>query len=113
MKPTTRYDICIAQSGVFRLVIDVVGGPDSIAGYTGEMQIRKTKSSEEILGEMDPDWFTVDSVNSQVILEIPDTETELYDWTGSAVYDMYLVGPRRWRILEGKVGLDKTVTKEV
>lgn len=110
---TTRYDMCIPQSGVHKVVITVTGGPPSLAGYTGEMQIRKTKASEEILAETIPAYFTVDDLNSQVILEIPDTETELYDWDGVAVYDLYLVGTDRWRVLEGKARLDKTVTREV
>lgn len=110
---TTKYDVCIAQSATFRLVIDVVDGPESIAGYVGQMQIRKTKTSTGVLAEMLPGWFTVDALNRQVVLEIPDTATKLYDWTGAAVYDMYLDGTDdRWRLLEGKVMLDKTVTKE-
>lgn len=109
---TTKLDLCIPQADVFKLVVTVVGGPDSLAGYTGEMQIRKTRSSAEVLAEVNPTSFTVDDLNSQVILEIPDTDTELYDWDGSAVYDLHLVGPDRWRVLEGKVRLDKVVTRE-
>lgn len=108
-KPTTRLDICIPQAGIFRLVIDVVDGPETLTGLDPAMQIRKTKASEDILAEMDLGFFTVDVDNRQVILEIPDTETELYDWTGAGVYDLYL-GP--WRLIEGKASLDKTVTRE-
>lgn len=110
---TTRYDLCIPQSGVLKVVITVTGGPPSLVGYAGEMQIRKSKTSDVILAEALPEYFTVDDLNSQVILEIPDTDTALYDWDGLAVYDMYLAGPDRWRVLEGKARLDKTVTREV
>lgn len=113
---STRHDICIAQSGIYELVVDIVDGPEALAGFGGAMQIRKTKGSEEVLAEMDPSWFTVDSINRQLILEIPDEETGLYDWTGSAVYDLYLVNADdtdRWRLLEGKATLSKTVTREV
>lgn len=109
---TKRYDICIPQADIFQLVIDVVDGPLSLSGYTGEMQIRKSKASTEVLAEVDPSCFTVDDVNRQVIVEIPNTATELYDWTGAAVYDLHLVGPQRWRLLEGKASLNKVVTRE-
>lgn len=112
MKPVTQLDICIPQTDTFRLVVDVVGGPESLSGYTGEMQIRKTKASDVVLAEMLPEWFTVDNLNRQVVLEIPETETGLYDWTGAAVYDIHLAGDDRWRLLEGKARLDKTVTRE-
>ena len=108
----TRYDLCIPQSGVYQLVVNVVDGPSSLVGYGGEMQIRKTKSSATVLAEMQPGYFVVDDVNRQLVLTIPDTATETYDWDGLAVYDLYLVGPDRWRMLEGRARLDKTVTKE-
>jgi hypothetical protein len=112
VKPVTQLDICIPQSATFRLVITVSGGPTSLSGYTGEMQVRKTKASPEVLADVTADMFTVDDINRQVILEIPDTDTALYDWTGTALYDLYLVGPERWRLLEGQARLDKTVTRE-
>lgn len=112
MKSTTKMDICIPQADVYKLVIDVTGGPDSLAGYVGEMQIRKTVPSDVVLADMDPGWFTVDDLNRQVVLEVPDTATELYDWSGAAVYDLHLVGIDRWRLIEGRAFLRKTVTRE-
>jgi hypothetical protein len=114
VKPTTRKDLCIPQTDIFRLVVTVSGGPDDITGYTAEMQIRKTKASTVVLADLDPDWFTIDAVNRQVVLEIPAEATAVYDWTGAAMYDMHLLGtsPERWRLLEGKASLDKTVTRE-
>lgn len=112
MKHTTRKDISIPQGDVFRIVVTVVDGPTSLAGYVGEMQIRKTKSSTETLAEMNDEWFTIDDINRQVVLEIPETATVSYDWIGSAVYDMHIVGPDRWRLIEGKVCLNKAVTQE-
>jgi len=108
-----QYDICIPQADTFFLVVDIVGGPASLVGYVGEMQIRKTKSSDVVLAEIDPAYFTVDDINRQLVLEIPDSATALYDWTGAAVYDMHLAGTDRWRVLEGKARLNKVVTREV
>jgi len=112
--PITKKDIIIPQSGTFRLVITVVGGPPSMSGYTGEMQIRKTKVSEETLAEVDPTCFLVDDLNRQIVLEIPDEDTAAYDWSGNAVYDLYIEGPSadRWRVIQGLAFLDKTVTRE-
>jgi hypothetical protein len=109
---TTQYDICIPQADTYQLVVDIVDGPETLGGYGGEMQIRKTKSSEEVLAEMDPSWFTVDTVNRQLVLEIPSDETAVYDWVGTAVYDLHLVGTDRFRLIEGKARLDKVVTRE-
>lgn len=114
MRQTTKLDIIIPQGDNFRLVITVVGGPGSLAGYAGEMQIRKTKASDVILAEMQPGWFTVDSLNGQVVLDIPDEASALYDWSGEALYDLHLDnGTDRWRVLEGRAKLSKTVTREV
>ena len=112
IKHTTKKDICIPQGDVYRIVVTVVDGPSSLAGYTGIMQIRKTKGSTEVLAEMNDDWFTIDDISRQVVLEIPDTATATYDWVGAAVYDMHLVGPDQWRLIEGKAMLNKTVTQE-
>lgn len=106
---TTKKDICLPQAGQYQLVITVVGGPDTLAGLEGAMQVRKTKASEAVLAEMLPEYFTVDDVNRQVVLEVPDEVTSTYDWAGWAVYDLYL-GP--WRLIEGRIQLDKTVTRE-
>jgi hypothetical protein len=108
-----RKDLVFPQSGMYRLVVTIVGGPISIAGYTGAMQVRPAKASAEVLAEMDPAWFTVDDVNRQLVLEVPDEATAAYDWSGLAVYDLYLTnGTDRWRLVEGNARLDKTVTRE-
>jgi hypothetical protein len=113
MRPTTKKDLCIPREDNFRLVITVSGGPDSLAGYEGEMQIRKTKTSTEVLAEMDKSWFTIDDLTRQVVLEIPNAETGTYDWTGQALYDLHIDdGTDRWRLLEGRVSLNMNVTED-
>jgi hypothetical protein len=111
---TTKYDMIIPQSGTYRLVIDIVGGPDTLTGYIGSMQIRAAKGDIEELATVDPMDFDINDQTLQVVLEIPDEETGSWDWSGRAVYDMYIEGPSgdRWRILEGLATLSKTVTQE-
>jgi hypothetical protein len=113
--PTTKNDITIPQAGTFVFVVDVVGGPDSLAGYTADMQIREVKASTDTLADLPTSYFTVDDVNRQVVLEIPDEDTAIYDWARPAVYDIYIEGPSgdRWRLIEGVAHLNKTVTREV
>jgi hypothetical protein len=95
-------------------VVNVIGGPDSIEGYVGSMQVRPEKESVELLAEVDPADITVNHLTRQVTVEIPSEETLLYDWDGLAVYDLYIEGPAgdRWRLVEGNVRISKTVTRE-
>jgi hypothetical protein len=112
MRPITTVDLCIKQSGMYRLVVTVVGGPASLIGFGGAMQIRKTRASTVVLAEMLPQYFNVDDGNRQLVLEIPDEDTALYDWEGWAVYDLFLTnGTDRWPLCEGRVQLDKAVTR--
>lgn len=111
----TRHNISIPQDSTYVLVVSVVGGPPSIDLYTGSMQIRPSKDSAEVLADLDDTFFTVDALNRQVVLELTDEETGSYDWSGNAVYDMYIEGPSgdRWRLIEGLATLNRTVTREV
>jgi hypothetical protein len=110
----TQKNLCIEQASTFVLVMTVVGGPESLTDYEGEMQIRRSKSDTTTLVDVPTANFTVNDGTKQVILEIPSDETELYDWSGFAVYDAYVVGPTndRWRLIQGTARLSKTVTRE-
>lgn len=110
---TTKFDITVPQSDTFRLVITVNGGPVALAGYACVMQVRQSKASTAFLAEMGEELFTVDDINRQVVLEVPDEQTALYDWASPAVYDIHMEGPAgdRWRLLEGTARLNKTVTR--
>jgi hypothetical protein len=111
---TARQDIVIPQGGTFRLIVNVISGPGDITGFTGEMQVRKSKGNEVALVDVAPEHFTADNVNRQLVMEIPSSVTETYEWDGPAVYDLYLVGAgeARWRLVEGIARLSKTVTRE-
>ncbi len=111
---TTRHNIIIPQGGTYRLVVNVVGGPDNLSGYVGDMDIRQVKASTPALVKVPESCFTVDDINRQLVLVLPDELTADYDWSLNAVYDLYVVGPSgdRWRVLEGTAVLNKTVTRE-
>lgn len=111
---TTKHDIVIPQAGTFRFVVTVEGGPTSLAGYTADMQIREMKSSAAMLANFQSSFFVVDDINRQVVLEVSDEDTAVFEWSRPAVYDIYIEGPLgdRWRLIEGVATLNKTVTRE-
>lgn len=111
LETTTKLNLVIPQGATYRFVLDLVGGPASLVGYTGWMQIRDMKESLVVLAEYTTD-IVVNSNTHQVVVTIPDTETELYTWH-NAVYDLVIQGPQgTWRVVEGNVRVNKSVTRE-
>lgn len=107
-----QLPIEIEQGSNFRLVVTLVGGPDSWTGYTGRMQIRAQKSSSEVL--FDTSEITVDTINKQAVLEISAVDTAEFDWTNGS-YDVLLTSGDEqdaYRVVEGKVKVDHSVTRE-
>lgn len=109
---TTKLNLTIPQGSVYRFVVTVVGGPDDMTGFAGWMQIRDTKASDVVLDELTTE-ITVNHTTRQVVVTIPDTVTELYAWD-NAVYDLVIIGPddERWRVVEGYVHVNHSVTRE-
>lgn len=107
-----KLDIVIEQSSDFQLVVTVVGGPVSMTGYTGAMQIRPGKGSSELRYDVPSSAITVDAANRQVVVDLPWTESVEFYWD----YGMYDVVIRSsdhadaWRVVEGKVTVDHRVT---
>jgi hypothetical protein len=92
----------------------VVGGPTSLSGYTGEMQIRGMKTDEVVLYQADPGDITFDVPNRIVTVRIPYEETSDFTWD-RGVYDVRIKADddsEAWRVLEGKVTVDHWVTRE-
>lgn len=92
----------------------VVGGPASLSGYTGEMQIRAQKSDSVVLHQADPADITFDIPNRIVNVRIPFHRTETFTWD-RGVYDVRIKADddsEAWRVLEGKVTVDHWVTRE-
>lgn len=110
---TTVANMRIPQGASFRFVASIVsGGPEDLTGYTGWMQIRPIKHTPEVLAEFTEAEITVNPITSQVVLEIPDTLTAEYDWD-TGVYDLIIEGPEgTWRVIEGNVTINHSVTRE-
>lgn len=110
--PATKQDLVIEQNATGVFVVTVNGGPDTLLGLQGEMQIREAKAATDVLAELGPEDIEVDPDNRQVIVTIPSAESAGYDWE-EGVYDLYLVGAsERWRLAEGRVRLSRSVTRE-
>lgn len=109
---TTKLNLTIPQGSIYRFVVTVVGGPADLTGYTGWMQIRETKSDAVVLDELTTE-ITVNNTTRQVVVTIPDTVTALYTWD-NALYDLVIIGPadERWRVVEGYVRVNHSVTRE-
>lgn len=109
----TKLPITIEQGSDFVLVVTVVGGPVSMSGYTGSMQIRSIKSSSPALYSVPSGMITVDAPNRQVLVSLPWTETVDFDWDGG-LYDLVITSGNSadaYRIVEGKVSIDHSVTR--
>lgn len=107
-----KLDITIEQGSDFQLVVTVVGGPVSMAGYTAKMQIRPGKSSTDLRYDVPSSALTVDSLNRQVVVDLPWTESVPFSWD-SGMYDVVIVSADNldaWRVVEGKVTIDHRVT---
>jgi hypothetical protein len=102
----------IPQGGTVEFTVDVIGGPTTLTGYTGAMQIREMRSSETVLAEISPNSITVNADTRQVTVRIPSEETSEYDFR-SGVYDLLIIGPSgdAWRICEGRATLSLAVTR--
>ena len=111
---STKLNRIIDEGSVHAFVVNVVGGPASIENYVGSMQIRATKEDTELLAEVNPNSITVNHLTRQVTVVIPNEDTVAYEWSGVAVYDLYIEGPDgdRWRLVEGTIRISREVTRE-
>ena len=112
-----RYDFEISQGTTFRREFvwkDDAGVVIDITGYTAKMQLRKTKESSVVLHEASTSnsGLTITGAQGKVALLITDEQSALFTFS-SAYYDLelYSTGGETYRILEGKVRLNKEVTR--
>lgn len=98
--------------GTVEFVVDVIGGPEDLTGYTGAMMIRGLRDDAVPLATVPTDGITVDAVNRQVTVRIPSIVTDLYTWE-RGVYDLVITGPSadRWPLVEGRVINQQLVTR--
>lgn len=111
---TLVEDIVIQQGATYRRIYAVTNAPGSIAGYTAKMQVRLSKSSEDVLVDV---TAVVDGINNQVVVTITDDATRVMNWLYGR-YDVELVNPsagvndiKTWRIAEGAARFSKEVTR--
>lgn len=102
----------IEQGADCVLNVSVTGGPDSLSGYTGAMQIRSLKTDPVVLYEVDPANIGFDAGNRVVTVRIPAADTATFTWD-RGVYDVRISSAdSAWRIAEGKITVDHWVTRE-
>jgi hypothetical protein len=109
-----KLPIVIEQGAEFDMVITVVGGPASLAGYTGSMQIRESKASSTVVYEVPSGGITIDPDNRQVSVNIDYLATAGFTWN-MAVYDVLITSADETdahRVAEGKIKIDHSVTRE-
>jgi hypothetical protein len=107
----------IPQNGIWQVTFSVLLNNQAvdITGWTAEMQIRPTKPSSTILAAYSTtsgQYMTIDGPSGNVQLDVPATQTLGYTF-GRAVYDTYAIDTsgRRFRLSEGSVIVDETVTR--
>jgi hypothetical protein len=110
----TTYDLDIRAGGTTEFVVDVIGGPSSLSGYTGLIQFRPIRGSVEVLGEVEPPNIVVNDITSQVTVRIPGELSLEWDFS-HAVYDLLLshVSGDPWVLVQGHVRLYPFITSEV
>ena len=109
-----KLPIVIEQGAEFDMVITVVGGPASLAGFTGAMQIRESRSSTAVMYEVPSGGITIDPDNRQVSVNIDHLATAGFTWN-LAVYDVLITSAdetEAHRVAEGKIKIDHSVTRE-
>lgn len=111
--PATTKDIRIEQGTTFRLVVTVLPGvPEDITGYTAAMQVRPYRASLEVLADLDENEITVNNITRQVVVTIPASVTETYDWR-EGDYDLVITGVGgKFRLVQGRAVVSPSVTRE-
>lgn len=111
----TKKDLVVPSGQTFEFVVDVLGGPSTIEGYTGSMMVRQGRYDLVPLLSVPESAFTVNASTRQVTVRIPGELTEDLDLElAPGVYDLLLTGPSgdEWRLLEGRVTAQTSVTRE-
>lgn len=109
-----KYDLTILQGATFGLTVKLKqsnGLPFDLTGYTGKGQIRETPDDPVSICDIDI-TFSNPRKNGQIELKIPADKTKEFNF-GWGVYDVKLTSSQDEviRILQGKVLVDKEVTK--
>lgn len=118
-------DLKIEQGATYRLPFQwcaknsdgTVGDPHDITGWTARMQIREKIASEDFMVEATSDngMLVLGGVDGRITIQLTSDATMALVKNG--VYDLELTDPSQppglgdYRLLEGKVTVDKNTTR--
>lgn len=95
---------------------DSVGTPLNLAGYSAQMQIRRTAGAcqtiDDLTSEGEEPRIKIDADAGKLTLNFPHTVTE--NWpSGTMVYDVEITSPagQITRILQGNISVSAEVTR--
>lgn len=108
----TTFELEIDAGGTTEFVVDVVGGPIALDGYTGRMQIRSIAGDDVVLTEVSPGDITVNPLTRQVTVKIPGDETSGYGFR-RGVYELLIVHASNvpWSLAKGHVLVYSAITE--
>lgn len=115
MKPGT-YDFTIYQGSTFHRIFtlrDKDGGTIDLTDFEVRMAIRNEIDSEIIASydSASDTELSIDILNGQITLNIPDVETETLDFR-YGLYDLEIYSDEVvYRIMQGNVTLSKEITR--
>lgn len=108
---TASLNLTIPAYADLRMQVDVLGGPESLVGYTGKMQIRATTDAATTLADYGTSEITIDTALRTVSLVVLAAVTANYAWT-TGVYDLVITGPDgTYRLVQGLVTVLPGVTR--
>ncbi|MET0419417.1 MAG: hypothetical protein ABW022_25670 [Actinoplanes sp.] len=107
-----QRDLEIPGGSTVEFVVDVIGGPTDLAGYTGQLHIKDLRTDILPIAEVPTSAIVVNPGTRQVTVRIPSSETETWLWE-RGVYDLLITGPtgEAWRLVEGRVTNSLPVTE--
>jgi hypothetical protein len=113
-----RYDITIYQGSTFRLTfVWLIGGvPVDVTDFQARLQIREHISdADPVLAISEVDDITVGTTDGAFEILITDEETADLDYHSPGFYDFEVesTGGEVTRLLHGRAGLSREVTREL
>ena len=118
---TGIYNFTIQQGADFNMIIswanreDSVDTPVDITGFSARLQIKGINPDQTIqwLSTGESPVITVDAVNKEFIIDVPNADTAAYIFT-SGRYEFEAIAPsgKIYRLLKGSVILEKELIDE-
>lgn len=92
-------------------VVDAVGTPIEMPGWTALMHIRDERSEDGVLLASYETGTELTVTGSQVLIDVPGDDTASYDWT-DGYYDLFVIEPsgEPHCVIQGTVRVDRRIT---